>query len=279
MLNKTNRNSILYILLIAASVVASGCTSSDDDSTSTVTDSDVPGIPLSGTPLIETVVTASEGGTFNSADGLLRIIVPAGALAEDATLTVNEVADTTLLPANFSSAGDAVDISLGGVALLGHIELNMSIDQAPIHPQLAELSQFEDDVWIATNANFFRSFDNTIVTLVGSEGVYQPIYRTLQTESSDAVARGEEIFLNETFNNEQFFGGVVGLHDVLNVLTPTQAVGVGVHVDVSRVPQDIVDVLLSDDFAAKQSALLTVTSHYASAATRQCGSGSKGRVR
>lgn len=241
---QTVGHSARTLTLIALSTAAMyGCSSNNNDSPS----DSVP-------PLIDVQVNAAQGGTFVSPDGRLQVTIPEGALSEDASLVVTQLNPSTLPTGNMASAGETFDIDLSA-PLNAAMQIDMIIDQAPIHPTLAEFALFENNVWVGTNANFFRQSDNTLIGLVTEDGVYGAAYRTLQTESGDAVARGEDIFLNETFNNEQFFGGVVGLHDLLNGLTPAQAAGVGVHVDVSKVPQGIVDVLLSDDFAAKQAAL------------------------
>jgi hypothetical protein len=61
--------------------------------------------------------------------------------------------------------------------------------------------------------------------------------------------------MNESFGNENFFGGVLGLHTVLNALPPTQAVALGVQVDLAKVPADIVTVMAGTDLVAKDAAL------------------------
>ncbi len=232
----------LTLIAFSASALY-GCSNSNDNNLSDTV-----------APLIDVQVSSAEGGTFVVPDGRLRVTIPAGALSEDASLAVTAINPTTLPSGNLASAGDAFNIDLSA-SLNAAMQIDMLIDLPPTHPTLAELSVFENDVWNSTNANFFRKSDNTLIGLVNSGGVYQAAYRTLQTESGDAVTRGEDIFLNETFDNENFFGGVVGLHELLNDLTPAQAVSVGAHIDVTKVPQEIVDVLLSDDFTAKQVAL------------------------
>lgn len=87
------------------------------------------------------------------------------------------------------------------------------------------------------------------------DGTFQPILQVLQTESGDQVARSQDVSLNATLDNEQFFGGVVRLQEVLNNIRPTTAVGAGTQVNIDQVPADIVAVLTGNDFAAKQAAL------------------------
>ena len=206
------------------------------------------------TPVIEANVTASEGGVFTSADGTISIDIPSGALSQDSTLSVNATTGLTNPTSNIKRAGDAFSISFGA-DLLEPAMVSLAIDNSPMHPELAESAMVENNEWVRSDANFFRSSDTTILSQVGDSGTLQPIFRTLQAESGDSVDRGLDVFLNSTFGNEQFFGGVIGLQDLLNNLSPIAAVDVGVQIDVSRVPEDIVAVLTSDDFSAKQVAL------------------------
>lgn len=69
------------------------------------------------------------------------------------------------------------------------------------------------------------------------------------------VAAGREVFLNETFGNEKFFGDTLGLHTVLNGVAPKDAVALGVQVDLSKVPADVVAVMTGSDLSGKDAAL------------------------
>jgi hypothetical protein len=69
------------------------------------------------------------------------------------------------------------------------------------------------------------------------------------------VSAGREVFLNETFGNEKFFGDTLGLHTVLNGVAPKDAVALGVQVDLGKVPAGIVAVMTGSDLAAKDAAL------------------------
>jgi cytochrome c551/c552 len=71
----------------------------------------------------------------------------------------------------------------------------------------------------------------------------------------DQAVAGREIFMYETFGNEKFFGDTLGLHTVLNGVAPKDAVALGAQVDLTRVPADIVAVMIGDDQAAKDAAL------------------------
>jgi cytochrome c553 len=73
--------------------------------------------------------------------------------------------------------------------------------------------------------------------------------------SIDQAAAGREIFMYETFGNEQFFGDTLGLHTVLNNVAPRDAVALGAQVDLTKVPADIVAVMTGNDLAAKDAAL------------------------
>lgn len=75
------------------------------------------------------------------------------------------------------------------------------------------------------------------------------------TDNSAPVTAGKEVFMNETFGNEKFFGDTLGLHTVLNGVAPKDAVALGVQVDINKVPADIVAVMTGSDLAAKDAAL------------------------
>ena len=245
----TTRNQCRNVLVAIPVLLVVGC----GDGSFTV---DIAGINPTedSTPVIEANVIASEGGVFTSDDGTISIDIPSDALSQDSTLSVIATTGLTNPTNNMKRAGDAFSISFGA-DLLEPAMVSLAIDNSPMHPELAESAMVENGEWVRSDANFFRASDTTILSQVGDSGTLQPIFRTLQAESGDSVDRGLDVFLNSTFGNEQFFGGVVGLQDLLNNLSPTAAVDVGVQIDVSRVPEDIVAVLTGDDFSAKQAAL------------------------
>jgi hypothetical protein len=74
-------------------------------------------------------------------------------------------------------------------------------------------------------------------------------------DNSAQVGAGKEVFMNETFGNEKFFGDTLGLHTVLNGVAPKDAVALGVQVDLNKVPADVVTVMTGSDLAAKDAAL------------------------
>ena len=261
--------SILAMML----ALIQGCSSSDDDDVEDSTDSapvtdtvnDPVGDPISGpvsepvtddidSALINDEIDTATGGVFTTPDSALSIIIPPGALATDAELVVTQANSSSSPTGNVSSAGDSFNIAIGS-DIINPIELRFVIDNAPTHPELAESAFFDGNAFTRSPSNFFKASENTIISLVSQDGTYQPVFRTLQTENSDLVERGRDTFLNETFGNEAFFTDVIGLQDLLNNLSPQDAIGVGVQVDVTRVPQEIVDVLSGDDFAAKSAAL------------------------
>ncbi|HEY7771876.1 MAG TPA: hypothetical protein VIC26_01750 [Marinagarivorans sp.] len=208
----------------------------------------------SPTPLLKTDVVAATGGTFMVDGGELIITIPAGALSEDAVLEVYQATGGTLAD-TMSAAGDAYELRFDNDATLtDDIKIQVALDFAPTHPELAEVAVYKDDQWQRANANFYRASDMMVVTMTQATMI-QPVLRRLQKTDGDGVARGQNIFMDETFGNEDFFGGVLGLHELLNGLDPSTAVSVGAQVDLTKVPQAIVDVLLGDDFEAKQAAL------------------------
>jgi hypothetical protein len=69
------------------------------------------------------------------------------------------------------------------------------------------------------------------------------------------IAPSSTVFLEETFQNEKFFGDTLGLHTVLNGVSPSGAVELGVQVDLEKVPAEIVAVMTGGDVPAKEAAL------------------------
>ena len=235
------------VFFVSGLIFLSGCNDSNNNS-------DNVDVPEEISFEIQSSVIADQGGVFTSLDGNLTINIPANALSEDTDLLVT-FADISTSTDNINLAGASYDVSIGDASLTQNITIEMNVNLVPTHPELAEIAIFDNESLQTLSANFYRESTSTVVALTQQVGVLSPVLRTLQSETGDAVVRGREIFLNETFRNEDFFGGVVGLHTTLNNITPAQAVGLGAQVDLARVPQGIVDVLLGDDFAAKQAAL------------------------
>lgn len=208
-------------------------------------------------------VSAVTGGVFADDPGTpsITVTIPAGALTKNATLVVRLIGAKGELAAVQSAASNSYRIQLksrgkGKLALTAPMKIAIAVDPMPVHPQVAEIATLDEDTWVRLPANYYRLSDATVVSLSSElRATYRAVHRTLQTASGEAVERGRDVFMYETFGNEDFFGGFLGLHELLNGVPPAAAVGLGVQVDVTRVPQPIVDVLLGDDFAAKQAAL------------------------
>ncbi|WP_162925805.1 hypothetical protein [Isoalcanivorax indicus] len=207
--------------------------------------------------LLAEPVSALEGGVFTTADEQVTVDIPPGALENDGIVRVVRAGRPPAQPANLMAVSAAYDVQLLNTTVLEgeRIAVEIRAAAAPEHPQIAEMMRFGADGWARTRGSFFRASMQRTIALTDGQGLYQAVHRTLQSASGDGVARGEQIFLYETYENEDIWGGVLGLHELLNGLDPATAVGVGVQVDLARVPQPIVDVLVGDDLAAKDEAL------------------------
>ena len=205
--------------------------------------------------VLKTTVFSAQGATVSDdpAQPTISLSIPAGALSADADLTV----------VRFSNPGAASDryqvkftpLAGGNIALSQAIKIALHSNASPTHPELAELVAKAD-----SNAqrlpSFFRPSTQTVVaSTTSTDDVYQVKFRTLQHTTGPAVERGRDVFMNDTFGNEAFFGGVLGLHTLLNNVDPVTAVSLGVQVDLTKVPQGIVDVMTGSDLAAKDAAL------------------------
>ncbi|MEE9557819.1 MAG: hypothetical protein V3V76_11195, partial [Candidatus Adiutricales bacterium] len=180
-------------------------------------------------------VTAVVGGVFsdNEAQPSFTIVIPAGAMITDAQLIVNRVLATPDVGPNQTAASDTFEYSLrtssgGPVRLFQPLTITMAANPTPVHPQLGEIAQLSGSTWIRLNANFFRSSDNSVVTLTQSPlGTLRVVHRDLQRTAGPAVAAGFDVFMNETFGNENFFGDFMGLHTLLNQTSPAAALALG----------------------------------------------------
>jgi hypothetical protein len=61
--------------------------------------------------------------------------------------------------------------------------------------------------------------------------------------SDDLIAEGKQIFRFDTFGDETFWGGQLRLHETVRTLSPRQALGLGLKVDVDALPPDLVEAL------------------------------------
>lgn len=206
--------------------------------------------------LAEQAVAAAAGGTMDVPGGELRLVIPPGALSADTTVRVQRADGGPGPAAPLTAGGRAYTINLAnGVTLSQPMRVELSAQVAPVHPQIGEVAQLVNGQWQRLAANFYRASDQRVIALTQTPGTVRAVNRRLQAASGDEVTRGRDIFLYETFGNESFFGDAVGLHTLLNSLTPAQAVGAGVQVDLDRVPANIAAVLTGTDLAAKDTAL------------------------
>jgi hypothetical protein len=219
--------------------------------------------PAAGPPIISETVAAAAGGTFTDdpVQPTFTLIIPPGALSSDANLAVSAVPLPPAVGPNQTAASNAFSVTMnavggGPVILRQPMELRLVTPTPPVHPQLGEIARLTGATWLRLSANFFRSSDSTVVALtVDPSGTFQVVHRSLQRTTGPAVAAGFDVFMNETFLNENFFGDIVGLHTLLNATTPAAAVALGVQVDLAKVPADIVAVMTGADLAAKDTAL------------------------
>ncbi len=243
-MNLRPRSLALTLTALAVSALFSAC--SDDDAA-----------------LLRTQVSASAGGSF-SAGSDVSVVVPAGALSSDAELTVYRVDDSdlptagTFGTADFRGAAYRVAFTVAGVpvTLNAPVKLVLRASALPTHPVLGEVARLGNGRWERAGASFFRNASQSAVTLTSAAtGTYRVAFRALQATSGPAVARGATVMMDETFGNEAFFGGTLGLHTLLNGVSPAAAVGLGVQVDINKVPAGVVAVMTGADLAAKDAAL------------------------
>jgi hypothetical protein len=209
-------------------------------------------------------VSAASGGVFTDdpARPSVTVRIPAGALSADAVLELEEVRGTPSAGANQAAASTAWRVELGGragaaaPALSQPIQLELPASPAPAHPQLGEIARLSGGAWQRLAASYYRASTQVVVALTAEvSGTYRVMLRSLQRTSGEAADRGFQVFMEETFGNESFFGDVVGLHTVLNGVTPAAAVGLGAQVDLAKVPADVAAVMTGADLAAKDAAL------------------------
>lgn len=222
---------------------------------------DLVGTPSGGEPtsVLRARVSAAAGGSFSDADGRIAVRIPPGALNADATLQVLLQRRVPAAGPGQQVASPAFEVRLQNddVALALARPMTLEIAAAPtVHPQLGEIAAVDGAAWRRLPSSFYRPSTAIVVsTTLAPRGTYAAVHRTLRREEGPQVARGYQVFAYETFGNESFFGGVLGLHEVLNAVDPVTAVGLGAQVDLARVPPGIVAVMTGSDHAAKQAAL------------------------
>ncbi len=218
--------------------------------------------------LIREPVAASLGGVFSDDvnQPSITVVIPPGALSDDAVLRVRRVRDFGELGPQQTAASPVYRVVLRGalaeksivnrLELLIPMRIEITADTAPVHPQIGEIAIFRDDGWKRMMANFFRDSDQAVVTRTTStRSAFRVAHRSLQARTGAEVERGRDLYFNETWGDEVYWGDVFELHEVLNEVTPLDAVGIGAQVELNKVPQPIVDVLVGNDFDAKLAAL------------------------
>ncbi len=234
-----NVRRIVLMTAMAASLI--GCGSDGDGD-----------VVLASSP-----ISAAAGGTVSSPSGDFKLTVPAGALDKDTGVVIRRLDGTPTLSSTLQSNSSQYSVSFVPSAVLSTaMTVEIKSTAAPQHPDLGEIAELPaGGTWARLPANFFRVSNNVTVGQTKTPGTFVAVKRRLQADTGAAVARGRTAFLGETFGNEAFFGDVLGLHTLLNGLTPAQAVGAGVQVDLAKVPSAIVTVLTGADLAAKDAAL------------------------
>ena len=225
---------------------------------------------------IRAFVPASLGGTFtdDADDPGITVTIPPGALNMDARLRItmepnrnrdddedDKEKKKSGKHGNQAAASPVFHIRLtkkrgrGKLVLSQPMTIAIAADPAPVHPQLGEIAVRQGKDWQRLNANFYRASDATVVSLSQhTRGKYRVMHRSLQSLAGPAVDRGRDVLMYETFGNESFFGAI-GLQEVLNNVDPATAVFLGAQVDLTRVPAEIVAVMIGDDLDAKDAAL------------------------
>ncbi|MEE9354898.1 MAG: c-type cytochrome [Methylococcaceae bacterium] len=228
--------------------------------------------------IVNGFISASEGGMlYDDFDNpQIKITIPPDALSADARVSVRVKSYDKPLDDRQTEASPIYTIKLRPVKprrnnwywhwysrwsqyklqLKKPMKIEIAANPAPVHPELGEIAVRKRGGWQRMQANLYRPSDATVVTLTKrTRGAFRVVYRKLQVKSGEAVERGRHLFFNETWGDEALWGDQFQLHEVLNQVTPLEAVGIGAQLDISKVPQPIVDVMLSDDFAAKTAAL------------------------
>ena len=75
--------------------------------------------------------------------------------------------------------------------------------------------------------------------------------------SNKLLADGKQIFRFDTFGDEAFWGGQLRLHETVRTLSPRQALGLGLKVDVDALPPDVVAALRKGEVNLDDPAVTT----------------------
>jgi len=226
---------------------------------------------------ISAYVNASIGGTFTDDvdNPSITITILPGSLSANAKLKVRPLGRRGRLDSNQTAASQAFRVKLEEAdeddgddrseyedeedfILNTPMLIEIAATQAPVHPQIGEIAIRRDGKWRRMMANFYKASTNSVVTRTKNvKGKYRVVHRTLQArDTNDAdVVRGRDLYFNDDWGSHEYWGGTFQLHELLNNVSPATAASLGVQIDITKVPQFIVDVLLGDDFAFKQAAL------------------------
>ena len=67
--------------------------------------------------------------------------------------------------------------------------------------------------------------------------------QAIRENAASMLAEGRHTFRFDTFGDEDFWGGTLKLHEAVRTLTPRQALGLGLKVDVTALPANVVEAL------------------------------------
>jgi hypothetical protein len=218
--------------------------------------------------VIDEEVQASVGGEFsdNIYNSNIVVTIPPGALTHDAKLRVIlSPSGQGRLTEIQTSASNTYIVKLkkdgnsgrnGKLEITQPIKLGIKADFDPMLHQLGEIAFKENGRWQRMRANVYQRSNSTVVTLTTqTRGEYRVIHRTLQAQAGEAVERGRELYFNETWTSENYWGGTYELHQTLNNVDPLTAAALGVQIDINKVPELIMAVLRGDNYSLKQAAL------------------------
>ncbi len=224
--------------------------------------------------VIKVKVNAATGGTFtdNVANPGIEVSIPAGALESDAVLTVKEIkpykkyakkigeAQSSAFKITLLTKSGDDDDHLKPVTILEPITIALAADPLPIHPQIGELARFIGKGWKGEwrrmMTNFYRPSTGMVASLTKLAVLKLKVrHRTLQAATGPAVERGKDMYFNKTWGAEPMWTDRYHLDLLLPNVTPVMAVGLGVQVDIRKVPQPMIDLLVGTDYAAKHAAL------------------------
>ncbi len=222
-------------------------------------------------------VNASQGGTFtdNINKPSITVTIAPGALSANARLIVYPLRHSRAVGPNQTAASPVYKVKLKAVrnhhsrwkwrskkikplTLDTPMQIEIAATTAPVHPQIGEIAIYRNHEWPRMMANFYKASSNSVITRTkNTHGKYRVAHRTLQARNAtDAdVVRGRDLYFNEDWGSHEYWGGTFQLHEVLNNVDPATAASLGVQIDLTKVPQFIVDVMLGDDYALKQAAL------------------------